>query len=144
MTTNASPLNFTAMGRKDLEAPDQGSNQNQKRPAATIWLNIGTTVELPAEGGGTEEVFVNVFGVPVDNVEAPKPYTGKNERMRQISEVKTMLYQAMLNGGTELDPGVVVPVNGLDLELRKVGAAQAPTAADNDMLKQLSNRIKIG
>lgn len=139
-------LNFSNMGRNDLDAPAQGNGQaqGQKKPAAKIWLNYGITITVPTDDGGTEEVFVSAFGVPVDNIEPPKPYTGQNPRMRRIAEAKAMVYHAVYNGGMELEPGAVTPVNGLEAELRRVGVAQTPSTSENPMLEQIEARLKIG
>jgi hypothetical protein len=105
---------------------------------------MGKNFELPDGNGNTETVFVSAFGFAVDTSEKPVPYTGKNDRMRQMSEAKIMLWTAFFESGAGMEAGTSLPVAGLDIELRRVGEAQDSAPGQNLMLEQIAASVKIG
>jgi len=136
-----SKLDFSRMGASvNLGAP----TPQAQRKAANIWLNVGVEVDMPTDDGGTEPVFISAFGVPVDVLDDVKPYTGKSDRMRLITAIKAQIVEAFKEEYASLEPGASIPVNGLKLELRRVGVAQAPAAADAEVLGGVSNLIRFG
>lgn len=114
------------------------------KKTAENWLNFGRTFTFPDGNGGTEEVFVSAFGVPVDLMSEPKPYTGKNERMRHINEAKTLMLKLVQEAAAAMASGDALPVNGLEAELRRVGVAQASAEGENPALAQIASTISIG
>lgn len=138
-------LNFANMGKAETTAPANGAAPSSNaRPKAKVWCNMGKNFELPDGNGNTETVFVSAFGFAVDTSEKPTPYTGKNDRMRQMSEAKIMLWTAFFESGAGMEAGTSLPVAGLDIELRRVGEAQDSAPGQNLMLEQIASSVKIG
>lgn len=138
-----SNLDFLKVNRNVATAPAAGASTNE-RPKAQVWANFGATFIMPDGNGGTENVFVSVFGVPVDTLDPVKPYTGKNERMRHITEAKALMLEMMQNAAAEMPSGEALPINGLEVELRRVGAVQSSAEGENPALEQIATRFKIG
>jgi hypothetical protein len=133
------------MGKAETTAPANGAAPSSNaRPKAKVWCNMGKNFELPDGNGNTETVFVSAFGFAVDTSEKPTPYTGKNDRMRQMSEAKIMLWTAFFESGAGMEAGTSLPVAGLDIELRRVGEAQDSAPGQNLMLEQIAASVKIG
>lgn len=137
-------LNFANMGKAETTAPAAAGTNKTDRPKAKVWCNMGKNFELPDGNGNTETVFVSAFGFAVDTSEKPVPYTGKNDRMRQMSEAKIMLWTAFFESGAGMEAGTSLPVAGLDIELRRVGEAQDSAPGQNLMLEQIASSVKIG
>lgn len=138
-----SNLNFANMGG-NVAPINHAQAPAQQRPKAKVWANLGKTFHLPDGNGGTEPVFVSVFGFPVDTMEDFAPYTGKNERMRHISEAKTLMLKMFQDAGGATNPGEGISVAGLETELRRVGEAQASASGANPMLEQIAGTLKFG
>lgn len=123
------------------EAAPAAANQ---KPKAQNWANFGATFEMPDGNGGVENVFVSIFGVPVDTLDPVKPYTGNNQRMRHITEAKALMLSMLQGAAAEMEPGQALPVNGFEIELRRVGAVQVSAEGENPALEQIASRFKIG
>lgn len=137
-------MDFSTLGKTSTEQAPAADASKAPRPKAKVWANVGKNFELPDGNGGTESVFVSAFGFPVDTSEKPQPYTGKNERMRHMSEAKILIWNAMFESGNNMDQGTSLPINGLDMELRRVGEAQDSAPGANSMLEQIASSLKIG
>jgi hypothetical protein len=125
-------------------------NQTNVTPAraplkkATGWLNFGPEVQVPDGNGGTETVFITLFGVPLSELEIAEPYTGKSERMRLINQIKIQLQTQLKEALAYMEPGDASPVRGLVGEVRKVGVPQPVVDPENYVLSQLGAVMKIG
>jgi hypothetical protein len=111
---------------------------------ATGWLNFGPEVQVPDGNGGTETVFITLFGVPLSELEIAEPYTGKSERMRLINEIKIRLQTQLKEALASMNPGDASPVRGLVGEVRKVGVPQPVVDPEDYVLSQLGAVMKIG
>lgn len=124
-----SNLNFLNAARTAPVAPVAPQQQTQ-RPKAQVWVNVGKTFPIMDDDGSVENVYVSVFGIPADVLEEPKPYTGKNRRMQQISARKIALFRKFKAAWEALAAGDALPVNGLELEMRRVGAPEEMSDED--------------
>lgn len=139
-------LNFDQMAKTETAvAPAQGQGQSAPRPKAKLWVNMGKNFTVPVdEHGNTEDVFVSVFGVAFDNLERPEPYVGKNPKMQAMNEAKIFMWDMIFDGAKAVASGTAEPIEGMDIEIRRVGEATVSAPGSNPMLEQIANSFKIG
>uniref|UniRef100_A0AB39ACT5 RNAP1 subunit A n=1 Tax=Erwinia phage Fifi051 TaxID=3238787 RepID=A0AB39ACT5_9CAUD len=107
-------------------------------PKAQLWLNIGYSVEVPVEGGGTEERFVSLpQGIPLDTQE-PVAVKGKNQEWKAFQAARNDLLNQILAKVAELPAGESTLLN-LQIQVRRVNDEEAETVIENNpFAKQLA------
>jgi hypothetical protein len=109
-----------------------GSSSKSDQPKAQLWLNIGYPVDIPVEGGGTEERFVSLpLGIPLDTQEH-LPTNSRNEVFAQFQGARNDLLDQIMEAAKALKPGEDKLLN-LSIQLRRVNEDAAPVAKENNM-----------
>ncbi len=104
-------------------------NQND-RPSATVWLNIGMTVPLVQPDGTTVDIFVSLpVGLPLDTQE-PMTAKGNNANWHQMVQAKYWLLSELQKAAIQMEPGSEEIVTGLEIQIKRVGGAAAEPVAD--------------
>lgn len=131
-------LNFAQFAKTAAAAQPEAAKE---RKTAQVWMNIGITVPMPREDGTTEDVFVSVpFGLAIDTMEDVAIRGGKDWQF--MAQAKNWLLAELKKAGEALEPGQVTSIEGLEIQLRRVGAAAAPAEGDNPLLAAMSDRFK--
>lgn len=121
-----SNINFT----RRFGAPAKA--EAQEKVKSQFWLNVGYTIEVDVEGGGTEKRFVSTaFGIPLDTQEV-LPTNSRNRDYAAFQAARNELTQQLIEAGqAQLEPGgeMIVaddPNTGLQIQLRRVNDDSAP------------------
>ena len=118
---------------------ETGSTQSKEtQQKAEFWLNIGYGVEVPVEGGGTEERFVSLpQGIPLDTQEHVA-VKGKNVEWKAFQAARNGLLDQIMAVAQQLEPGEDRILN-LQIQLRRVNADTEETvdASTNPFAMQL-------
>jgi len=118
---------------------ETGSTQSKEtQQKAEFWLNIGYGVEVPVEGGGTEERFVSLpQGIPLDTQEHVA-VKGKNQEWKAFQAARNGLLDQIMAAAQSLEPGEDKILN-LQIQLRRVNADTEETvdASTNPFAVQL-------
>lgn len=94
-------------------APAARGRRDTNAPAATVWLNIGY------EANGR---FVSLpIGVPLDTMQMADE-TGSNPDWVNFRKAQNGLLKWLLGQASTLDAGGTETIDGLSLQVRKVGA----------------------
>lgn len=115
------------------------------RPKAQVWLNVGTTVEIPnPETGEVEEVFVALpVGIPLDTMEAME-VRGSNKNWANMVQAKNWLLDQLQALGGNVKPGEEQLVDGLQIQVKRVGKPQTATdEGDNPFLSAMQGRLSV-
>ena len=117
----------------DLDKIGQGSNtnrggrapQNNDRPAAKLWLNVGYWA-----GEGEDRRFVSLpTGIPLDTQE-PVKATSSNQGFAAFQQARNALLKALINAGMAFEPGQEDMVQ-LEVQIRRVNDAEQAPITDN-------------
>ena len=128
-----------------------GANQfNMGAPATTerhktqVWLNVGTTVQTPnAETGEVEDVFVAPpIGIPLDTMENME-VRGTNKNWANMVQAKNWLLGQLKALGEGVEAGDEEIIGGLQIQVKRVGSAQAPSADENPFLSAMRGRLSV-
>lgn len=120
------------------------SSDNKEKPKAQTWANLGITVQMKNEEGEMEDVFINIFGTPIDWLDEPKPYTGKSPKMQKMHAIRTVLLRQLIEARDNLSAGESLPVSGFQLEFRRVGTGQAPSEEQLSEVEEVANVLSFG
>lgn len=137
----------------ESETSNTGSGSNDSagskgaRPKPTVYLNIGMNVPMEQPDGTVEDVFVSLpFGLGVDTMsEAEYRGSDQNSNWNQLAQAKNGLLAALKGIAEGVEPGktIVLPDNVFQLEIRKVGKAEAPAEGSNPMLAAIQSRLSV-
>ena len=96
------------------------------KPKATLWLNVGYSAG---------EKFVSLpVGIPLDQLEFQSE-SSNNEDWSFFQQARNALLKDLLEQASGLQPGESGVIEGLEIELRKVGAEKAPASGKNPYLR---------
>lgn len=137
-------LNFATIGKPQAETNAKTNGKAEDRPQATIWLNVGVTIPMANEQGVTEDVFVALpVGIPVDTTEHIA-MRGSSKNWAQMVQAKNWLLDQLKKAGADLEPGQGEIIQGLEIQLKRVGGAAAePVAGENPLLQAMAARLKV-
>lgn len=111
-----------APARGNLRLPFGGLQNQQDRPKAKVWLNIGY------EAGGK---FINLpVGLPIDTME-PAPVNGQNVDWVKQRTAQNALLDMLKKLGVELEPGQEQTI-ALQVRVRRVNEELAVEPAENE------------
>lgn len=100
--TPAAPASSAARGRS-----------GEQREQAKVWLNIGYWAN---------DRFVSLpVGIPLDTMQ-PASEDGQNADWVQYNKARNKLLKWLMSQSEELAPGEAEPIEGLSLQVRRVGA----------------------
>jgi hypothetical protein len=125
--------------------PQNDSNPIQDdRPKAQVWLNIGTTVPVPIpETGEVEDVFVALpVGIPLDTMEHME-VRGTNQNWHHLVQAKNWLLEQLQQLAEGVDAGGEELIDGLQVQIKRVGQAPAPAADQNPFLSAMRGRLSV-
>ena len=129
------------------EEKTQTETKSSNRPKPTVYLNIGMNVPMEQPDGTVEDVFVSLpFGLGVDTMsEAEYRGSDQNSNWNQLAQAKNGLLAALKGIAEGVEPGktIVLPDNVFQLEIRKVGKAEAPAEGSNPMLAAIQSRLSV-
>lgn len=98
------------------------------RPKAQVWLNVGYEVEVPAEDGSAEKVFVSLpMGIPVDTMEQAR--VNGTDRWKQFQGARNDLLGQIQELAKGMTPGTEQTIN-LKVQIRRVTEDNAPATAN--------------
>lgn len=128
--------------KKTFAQPAAASAAKADRPKAQYWLNIGYVVQVPVEGGGTEQRFVSLpSGIPLDTMEEVKT-NSSNVLFAQLQAARNDLFGQLMDQAKTLAPGedkIFGEEGGLQIQLRHVREENAEIKpADNVFSRPLS------
>lgn len=105
------------------------------RPRAQVWLNVGTTVDIPnPTTGEVESVFVALpVGIPLDTMEHMET-RGTNKNWAHMVQAKNWLLDQLKAMGEGIEAGGEEIVDGLQIQVKRVGSASTPAADENPLL----------
>jgi hypothetical protein len=133
-------LNFGNLGAGARPVAAEAQNE---RPQATIWLNIGMTVPIPNDQGEIVDTFVSLpFGLPIDTMNE-KPITGSSADWHNLVQAKNFLLEQLKEAGASLQPGQEEMIEGLQIQLRKVGQPVAKAPGENPLLAAMAGKLKV-
>lgn len=119
------------------------ANNSDDRPKAEVWLNIGLTVPLPQEDGSTVDTFVALpVGIPLDTMEE-MAMRGNNENWHQMVQAKNWLLAELKKAAKGIKPGADDLVKGLEIQIKRVGQAEAPASGENPILAAMADRFTV-
>lgn len=115
-------------------------NNNEDRPKAELWLNIGYTVEVAVQNGEetvNETRFVSLpTGIPLDTMELLSTRS-TNEGFRAFQSARNDLHSQIMAAAEALGPGEEKILN-LEIQLRRVnGEVEAVSTENNPFAKPL-------
>lgn len=124
--------------------PNQGTQPQQDRPKAQVWLNVGTTVQIPnPETGEVEDVFVALpVGIPLDTMDAMET-KGSNKDWANLVQAKNWLLDQLQKVGDNIEAGDGEVIDGLQIQLKRVGSAPAPAAGENPFLTAMQGNTAL-
>lgn len=124
---------------------NNGNSTQTDRPKAQVWLNVGTTVDIPnPDTGEMESVFVALpVGIPLDTMEAME-VRGSNKNWAHMVQAKNWLLDQLQALGGNVKPGEEQLVDGLQIQVKRVGKSQASTdEGDNPFLSAMAGRLSV-
>lgn len=120
----SAPVAPAARGRRDTAAPQ-----------AMVWLNVGY------EANGR---FVSLpIGIPLDTMN-PAPETGNNADWVNFRKAQNKLLKFLLDTAAGLQPGGDELIEGLQLQVRRVGAPMADEALGENLYEAAFPASKAG
>jgi len=130
----------------DFAAPKTAPTTTARddRPAAQVWLNIGINVDMSnPETGETETVFVSLpLGLPVDTME-PLAMRGSNANWANMVQAKNYVLEELQKMAAGVAPGEGEFVDGLKIQIKRVGTAAAPAQGENPLLAAMTGRLAV-
>ncbi len=123
---------------------NMGAPAPTDRPKTQVWLNVGTTVQIPnAETGEVEDVFVALpIGIPLDTMENME-VRGTNKNWANMVQAKNWLLGQLKALGEGVEAGDEEIIDGLQIQVKRVGSAQAPSADENPFLSAMRGRLSV-
>lgn len=117
-------------------APKAGAKEKSQ-----VWLNVGITLPMEQPDGTTENVFVSLpFGLAIDTM-AKAETNSKNTDYAHMVQAKNWLLEQLQAAGNKLDPSQAQTINGLELQMRRVGEAVALNPGENPILASLAAKF---
>ena len=123
-------------------APAAGANAD--RPKAEIYLNVGIPMELPnPETGEMETTFISLpFGLAADTM-SKASMSARNTNWNNIAQAKNWLLETLVDmGKTQLKKGEAQVIDGIQVEIRRVGEAVEPEAGENPFISKMQTALK--
>ena len=102
-----------------------------------VWLNVGINLPMTKPDGTTENVFISLpFGLALDTMTKAEA-KGNNTEYAHMVQAKNWLLEQLQSAGEKLEPGQSNIINGLELQLRRVGEAAVVDPTDNPFMRSL-------
>lgn len=123
-------------------ATNTGRDGKPQRAPAQVYLNVGFTIPVPQEDGTVEDVFIAIpMGIGLDNMEDLE-MKGSNQNWNNMVQAKNALLAQLKKMAEGLEPGADTVVEGLEVQIKRVGKVAAPAAGENPLLAAMSERFK--
>jgi hypothetical protein len=91
--------------------------------------------------GTTENVFISLpFGLALDTMTKAEA-KGNNTEYAHMVQAKNWLLEQLQAAGNKLDAGQATTINGLELQLRRVGETVAVSPNENPFLASLAAKF---
>lgn len=125
-------------------APQPQPTQTEERPKAQVWLNVGFNTQVPNEETGEyEDVFIALpVGIPLDTMEAMLP-KGSKESWLHMVQAKNHLLEQLKALAEGIEPGGEEIIDGLQVQVKRVGTPTAPTASENPFLTAMQGKLSV-
>ena len=116
----------------------------QDKPRAQVWLNIGTTVSIPnPTTGEVEDVFVALpVGIPLDTMEAME-MRGSNQNWAHMVQAKNWLLEQLQDMGKTVGAGEEQLIEGLQIQIKRVGTPAEPAKDGNPFLTAMQGALRV-
>lgn len=133
------------------EAPGQAPANNGKsdRKPAVAWMNHGMLMPVTQDDGSKKEEFITSFGVPFTSLTEWKQETAStnsSNHWRMVAEAKNFQRSFIMAQLQEMKPGEtrVFGTAPFQIELRVVGAAEAPSSApgENELVSSMADMFE--
>lgn len=114
------------------------------RPKPQVYLNIGLNMPMTnPETGEVEDVFVAIpFGLGLDTMEHME-IRGNSKSWAHMVQAKNYILDELKKLGEAIGPGEDQVVEGLQVQIKRVGQAAAPSADENPLLSAITGRLKV-
>lgn len=121
-----------------------GTTAQDDRPKAQVWLNVGVNAEIAnPDTGETETVFIALpVGIPLDTMEGME-IRGSNPNWAHMVQAKNALLSELQRMSRNIDAGGDEIVDGLQIQLKRVGQAQTPAKDDNPFLTAMAGCLSV-
>ena len=132
MALDFSSIGSTTASARGTQTRTSGTNQqNEQRPQAKVWANIGYEVAVTNNEGNEENRFVSLpVNLPIDTME-PVVIRGQNVDYNNFQSARNDLLSALIDAANQLQPGEGKIIN-LKVQLFKRNEAIEPTKADEN------------
>lgn len=120
------------------------SENKDDRPKAQVWLNIGATIQLTNPSTGeVEDVFLALpQGIPLDTME-PMEVRGTNKNWANMVQAKNWVLEELKKMAEGIEPGGEQILEGLQIQVKRVGKAAVPDEGENPVLAAMQGRLSI-
>jgi len=123
---------------------NDASPTRDDRPKAQVWLNVGRTYQIPnPETGEVEDVFIALpVGIPLDTMEHME-VRGSNKNWAHMVQAKNWLLDQLQTLGEGVEAGGEEVIDGLQIQVKRVGKAPAPSTSDNPFLTAMQGNAAL-
>lgn len=132
------PMSVFTITRPEMTAPKANAGAKDK---SQVWLNVGINLPMTKPDGTTENVFISLpFGLALDTMTKAEA-KGNNTEYAHMVQAKNWLLEQLQAAGNKLDAGQATTINGLELQLRRVGEAVSVSPNENPFLASLAAKF---
>jgi hypothetical protein len=115
-------------------APKAGAKDKSQ-----LWLNVGMNLPIQQPDGTIENVFVTLpFGLAIDTM-SKSEMKGSSTEYAKLHQAKNWLLEQLQDAGQKLSPGDAHLINGLQLQLRRVGETAVVDPGTNQYIAAMQN-----
>jgi hypothetical protein len=131
-------VDFSQFANNKAQSKAAASDDKQK---SQVWLNIGINIPLPQADGSVENVFVSLpFGLALDTMEHAVA-KGNSKDWAHMVQAKNWLLDELKKASDKIAPGKTETITGLEIQMRKIGEAEAANPNENMLLKAMSAKF---
>jgi len=137
-------LDFSKIAGAKTETAPAETTARGERPKPQVWLNIGITVPMEnPQTGEVEDTFISLpMGIGVDTMDNVEG-RGSNQNWANMVQAKNFLLDELKKAAEGIEPGNAELVSGLEIQIRRVGAAPVPAPGENPLLSAMSGRLSV-
>lgn len=122
-------------GGGNTDQRPSGGQSRRDLPQATIWLNVGYTLEGAGKDG--EDLFISLpVGLPIDTMQSVSE-SSNNADYANMQQARNALLAQLIEASNSFEPGEERLLPGLQLQMRRVKNKEVGDVAANPLVKPI-------